>query len=103
MGGALQSSNMLRRNKLTAVIWKEGRRFVSKCPELGVASYGNTPEDARAALKKALVLYLENVQALAETLEIVSDKRLMANLRRGLGDVKAGRLIPWEDVKRKLG
>ena len=35
---------------LTAVIWKEGKRYVSKCPELGVASYGITPEKARAAL-----------------------------------------------------
>ena len=45
----------------------------------------------------------ERSEALTETLEIMSDKRLMANLRRSLRDVKAGRLIPWEDVKRKLG
>ena len=27
----------------------------------------------------------------------------MANFRRGLRDVKAGRLIPWEEVKRNPG
>ena len=41
--------------------------------------------------------------ALMETAEIMSDKRFMASLRQGLRDVKAGRLIPWEDVKRKIG
>ena len=54
----------MKRGYVTAVIWKEGRRFVSKCPELGVASYGKTPETAREALKEAIALYLENAQRL---------------------------------------
>ncbi len=54
----------MKRGYVTAVIWKEGKRFVSKCPELGVASYGKTPEDARAALKEAIALYIENAQRL---------------------------------------
>jgi len=49
---------------LTAVIWKEGNRYVSKCPELGVASYGSTPEQARAALGEAVSLYLMNAKRL---------------------------------------
>ena len=54
----------MKRGYVTAVIWKEGKRFVSKCPELGVASYGKTPETAREALKEAIELYLENAQRL---------------------------------------
>ena len=54
----------MKRGYVTAVIWKEGKRFVSKCPELGVASYGKTPETAREALKEAIALYLENAQRL---------------------------------------
>lgn len=50
--------------RLTAVIWKEGRRYVTKCPELGVASYGKTPERARAALEEAVGLYLSNAKRL---------------------------------------
>jgi predicted RNase H-like HicB family nuclease len=50
--------------RLTAVIWKEGRRYVSKCPELGVASFGRNPESARAALAEAVELYLSNARKL---------------------------------------
>lgn len=49
---------------LTAVIWQERRRFVSKCPELGVASFGKTPEAARRALQEAVELYLSNAKKL---------------------------------------
>ena len=49
---------------LTAVIWREGHRYVSKCPELGVASYGATPEKARAALAEAAALYMSNAKRL---------------------------------------
>ena len=43
---------------LTAVIRSENDQYVSLCPELGVASCGDTPEEARAMLKEALELYL---------------------------------------------
>jgi len=59
----------MKRFRVTVVIWKEGKRLVSKCPELGVASYGSTPEKARSALEEAVILYLEN----AEQLGILSD------------------------------
>jgi predicted RNase H-like HicB family nuclease len=49
---------------LTAVIWKEGKRYVSKCPELGVASYGTSPENARTALEEAVELYVVNAKKL---------------------------------------
>ena len=60
----------MKRGYVTAVIWKEGKRFVSKCPELGVASYGKTPETAREALKEAIALYLENAQRLGMMKEL---------------------------------
>jgi predicted RNase H-like HicB family nuclease len=49
---------------LSATIWKEGRVFVSKCPELGVASYGRTPTAAVEALRQAVELYLSNARKL---------------------------------------
>jgi len=48
------------RFKLSAIVWKEGKSYVSKCPELGVASFGNTIEGAIRNLKEAVDLYLEN-------------------------------------------
>ena len=49
---------------LTAVIWKEGRQYVSKCTELGVSSYGASPEKAHSALEEAVALYLSNAKKL---------------------------------------
>lgn len=50
--------------KLTAVIWKEKEGYVSKCPETGVASCGDSPEEALRNLKEAVELYLENAKQL---------------------------------------
>ena len=49
---------------LTAVIWKEGKSYVSKCPELGVASFGANPEKALAALEEAVELFISNSKKL---------------------------------------
>jgi predicted RNase H-like HicB family nuclease len=46
------------------VVWKEKECYVSKCPELGVASCGDTVTQATANLKEAVELYIENAQAL---------------------------------------
>ncbi len=56
--------NGMKKYHLTAVIWKEGLRYVSKSPELGVASFGTTPEKARAAIEEAVELYLANAKKL---------------------------------------
>lgn len=50
--------------QLTAAIWKEREGYVSRCPELGVASCGDTPEDALSNLREAVELYLENAREL---------------------------------------
>jgi predicted RNase H-like HicB family nuclease len=49
---------------VTAIIWQEDDVYVSKCPELEVASAGDTPEEALENLKEAVKLYLENAKAL---------------------------------------
>jgi predicted RNase H-like HicB family nuclease len=49
---------------VTAVIWQEDDVYVSKCPELEVASAGDTPEEAIENLKEAVELYIENAKAL---------------------------------------
>lgn len=45
--------------ELTAIIEKEGEGYVSFCPELDVASQGDTIEEARANLIEALELFYE--------------------------------------------
>ena len=48
----------------TAVVWKETEGYVSKCPELGVASCGDSFDDAVSNLREAVELYLENAMEL---------------------------------------
>lgn len=45
--------------KFTAIIEREGDGFVSLCPELDVASQGDTIEEARDNLAEAIGLLLE--------------------------------------------
>lgn len=48
----------------TVVVWKEEKGYVSKCPELGVASCGDSISEAMENLKEAVDLYLENAEEL---------------------------------------
>jgi predicted RNase H-like HicB family nuclease len=50
--------------KLTATIWKEEGTYVSRCNELEVASFGETPEEALKNLKEAVELHLANAEEL---------------------------------------
>jgi predicted RNase H-like HicB family nuclease len=45
--------------RLTAVIQSEGNGFVALCPELDIASQGETIEAARDNLREALELFFE--------------------------------------------
>ncbi len=45
--------------RLTAIIEAEGNGYVALCPELDVASQGNSIEEARENLQEALELFFE--------------------------------------------
>lgn len=49
--------------RFSAVIQKEGKWYVSWCPELDIASQGETIEEAIENLKEAIELYLEDEDA----------------------------------------
>jgi predicted RNase H-like HicB family nuclease len=49
--------------KLTAIIEREGNGFVALCPELDVASQGNTIDEARKNLQEALELFFETASS----------------------------------------
>lgn len=46
-------------NRFTAILQEESGGYVSLCPELDVASQGDTVEEALANLKEAVGLFLE--------------------------------------------
>ncbi len=45
--------------QFTAIIEREDNGYVALCPELDIASQGNTVEEARLNLKEALELFFE--------------------------------------------
>lgn len=46
-------------HRLTAIIQREGEGYVALCPELDVASQGDTIESARENLREAVELFFE--------------------------------------------
>jgi predicted RNase H-like HicB family nuclease len=50
---------MAQNRQLTAIIEREGDGYVALCPEVDVASQGDTIEEARTNLKEALELFFE--------------------------------------------
>ena len=51
---------MKNKRKFTALIEKEGNGYVVLCPELDIASQGNTVEEAKSNLQEALELFFEH-------------------------------------------
>jgi len=62
-GWIFKDSQIIELPSLTAVIEKEGNWYVSKCPELGVASQGKTSKEAYSMLAEAVELWLEAASA----------------------------------------
>jgi predicted RNase H-like HicB family nuclease len=50
---------MSQRRQLTALIEREGNGYVALCPELDIASQGNTVEEAKSNLVEAVELFFE--------------------------------------------
>ena len=66
--------------ELTAIIEREGNGYVSLCPELDVASQGDTIEEARANLVEALELFFETA-SLGEVRERLHEEVLVTLVR----------------------
>lgn len=50
---------MNRKRELTAIIAREGNGYVALCPELDIASQGESIEQTKQNLQEALRLFLE--------------------------------------------
>ena len=50
----------MRKVQLTAIIEREGDGYVALCPELDIASQGDSVEDARRNLIEAVELFFES-------------------------------------------
>ncbi len=50
-----------------------------------------------------VVLSVDEYESWKETEEILSDKKLMKDLKQAEKDIAEGRVYDWEDVKKELG
>jgi len=57
----------------TSQLFEEDDQIVALCPELNVSSFGDTAEEALAALQEAVTLFLEECQRM-DTLAIVLEE-----------------------------
>ena len=69
---------------LTAIIYREDDGFVSRCPELGVTSQGDTVVEAKTMLIEAVELHLE-CTPLDEIEELLSDEFFVTNFEIAVG------------------
>jgi len=70
--------------RLTAIIRADGNGFVALCPELDVASQGDTIEQARDNLRVALELFFECASA-AEIQERVAGEIFVTQVEVSVG------------------
>ncbi len=59
---------------LTFVFEREDDEYVALCPELDIASQGDTIEDAAAHLENAVLLYLDTIEEDGEREQIFSER-----------------------------
>ena len=57
------NENTKRVRRLTAIIQREDDGYVSLCPEIDIASQGDTVEEARRNLAEALELFFETASS----------------------------------------
>ena len=51
----------------------------------------------------ALLMSMDEWESWEETFEVLQDEELLEQLKQSEEDVKAGRLVEWDEVKRDLG
>ena len=52
---------------------------------------------------EAVILSEEDYESMIETIEILSNPAIVREIAQGLKEAKAGKVIPWEKVKKDLG
>jgi len=74
----------MARFHLTAIIGREGADYVALCPELDIASQGETVEQARNNLAEAVELFLESADE-SEVQSRLKDEVFVTRLEVGIG------------------
>lgn len=68
-----------------------------------VASSGNRVGITKKGETKAVLISNDELASWEATMDVMSDTELVKGIRKGMEDIKKGRIVPWEEVKRKAG
>lgn len=62
--------------------------------KIGITNKGET---------QAVLISAEELASWEATMDVMSDKKLVMGIKKGLEDIKKGRVVSWKEVKRKAG
>ncbi|MBN1493460.1 MAG: type II toxin-antitoxin system Phd/YefM family antitoxin [Candidatus Omnitrophica bacterium] len=48
-----------------------------------------------------MMISIDDYNSLHETLDILADKELVQGIAEGMNDIRAGRTVPWETIKKE--
>jgi len=85
--------------KFDSLIFAEGESYVAYSPHLDVSSCGKSPEEARANLRTAVRLFLEDAQEMGTLQEILQE----AGYTTGDGFARPPRLLLIESMTVSVG
>jgi antitoxin YefM len=80
----------------------DARRELTKLPER-LESHPGTVAVTRRGKPVLAIMTWEDYETIIETLEVLSDEEAVAQLRKGIEDIKQGWTAPLEEVKARLG
>lgn len=81
----------------------EARKKLTSLPEgLGQEKDSDVIAVTRRGKPVLALMSWELYEAVAETLEILGDEKLMKDLHRSLKEIQEGKLVSWEKAKKQL-
>jgi predicted RNase H-like HicB family nuclease len=82
------------------IVFHEGDTYVAYCPELDVSSCGDTVDDARAHLRTAVRLFLEEAERMGTLDQVLEEAGYTAD---GKGGYTPPRLVATESATVAVG
>ncbi|MDD5088059.1 MAG: type II toxin-antitoxin system Phd/YefM family antitoxin [bacterium] len=86
---------------LREITISEARQALTALPEL-LDKHPGTVAVTRRGKPVLAVLPWDLYESILETMEILGDEEMMAAIRQGMEDIKAGRTISLDEFKRRL-
>ena len=79
----------------------DARAVLTQLPEKLAKGQGVIPV-TRNGKPVLAVMTWDLFESLSETIEVLSDDKLMEQIREGMRQIKSGEARPWEEVKAEL-